>query len=352
MKKIGILLCFSAAFAISFAVFAHFRTPDYSGIVLTVASTTDISTGSLQEGAAAFCEKYGCEVRFTDDFSACDLIYSSGEDFSACLPITKYVNKRNKLYTRSIIENSCTQNGEIYGITNVLLGNLNYCTYYPDQFGENALPYDYYKNGAWSWDGFIEMTDAIGANIAVDWLSSYINMRYTLSLDKNGETVFDYGTHEQIEWLNFVRTLIYDKGIVDNSEGAFEIGFLPASVLENTASGTNARYIPLPSKTGKITDMFVDEYHFCVPKTAQNPKLSVKLADAMIASCTQTRMNLYHSCMTAEDFKLFKKQLNKIYTYPAHTDYVPAQSMVEDFVHGKTVTEHIFNTISGAEHIK
>lgn len=341
----------AALICVSVTTACVMHVPNYEGVVLKVASTEDISAGSLADGATEFCEKYGCEVLFTDDFSECDLIYSCGEDFSTCMPITEYVGKRNRLYTWEIIENSCKRNGEIYGITNVLLGNINYCVYYPEQFGDVELPYERFKRGRWSWDGFIEMTDGLDGNVSVDWLESYINMRYALSLDKSGNTVYDYGAQKQVEWLNFVRTLIYDKGIVENTEGAYKVGFLPELIL-NSVADEGSRFVPLPSKNGKLTDVFVDEYHFCVPKNAKNPKLSIKLADAMIKSCRDTRLNLYRGAMTDEDFKLFVKQLKKIYTYPAHSEYVPAESMLEDFVHGKTVTEHIFNVQNGADHIK
>lgn len=352
MKKIAAVTLVLITAVTAAVILTRNKKPDFEGITLVVASTQDISAGSYYEGAQIFAEKYGCKVEFTDNFDNADLIYSSGEDFSACMPITKYVKKRNKLYTKQIIDAACMQDGEIYGITNVLLGRLNYCEYYPDQFGDTPLPHDYFKKGNWTWDGFIEMADGIDENISVNWTDSYINMSRALYRGADGKTVFDYGTQEQVEWLNFVRTLIYDDGIVDNTEGAYKVGFLPELVLNSVAEGMPARYIPWPTKNGKLSAMFVDEYHFSVPKTAKNPKASVMLADAMIKSCVDTRMNLYESNMTAEDFAIFKKQLKKIYVYPEHTDYVPAKNMVEDFVHGKTVTEHIFNVKSGAEHIK
>lgn len=332
-------------------ILSYEKKPDWSGMTVRVASSQDLSGGSYAEGAAKFTEEYGCTVEFTDDFENCDLIYSSGEDFSLCRPIDDYINPKSKLYTREIIRQSCMRDGKIYGITHVLLGNLNYCAYSPSQFGEARLPYDYYKDNDWTWDSFIDMTDQINANIAVDWTESYVNMRYSLFRDENGSSVFDYGTQEQIEWLNFVRTLIYDDGITDNTEGAFKVDFLPQLILSSVDNDEQLRYIPWPTKTGKLGEMFVDEYHFCVPKAAQNPKLSVELANYMIKACIDTRTALYQANMTDEDWRLFKKQLKKIYTYPPHTDYVPASRFIEDFIHGKTVTEHIYNVENDAGHI-
>lgn len=328
------------------------RQPNYSDLTLTVLSSEDISAGSLAAGAQAFSEKYGSTVEFTDNVEECDLIYSSGEDFSQCQPIDEYINPKNKLYTEQIICESCTQDGKIYGITNVLLGNLNYGIYYPEQFAEIVSPYQYYIKGDWSWNSFIDMVTALDSNVSVDWTKSYINMKNALIYQSDGSTLFDYGTQEQIEWLNFVRTLIFDKEIADNGEGAFKIGFLPESLLTEISVDSNARYIPWPTKSGNMGDMFVDEYHFCVPKSAKNPKLSVKLANYMIKSCRDTRLNLYRSSMTKEDFKILKRQLKKIYTYPKHSDYVPSQLFIDDFIHGKTVTEHIFNVKNAADHIK
>ena len=324
----------------------------YAGLTLTVLSSEDISAGSLAAGAQKFCEQYGCTVEFTDNAEDCDLIYSSGEDFSQCQPIDKYINRKSKLYTEQIIRESCTQDGKIYGITNVLLGNLNYGIYYPEQFSGITTPYQYYRRNDWTWDRFIDMVTELDSNVSVDWTKSYINMQHALIWQKDDETLFDYGTQEQIEWLNFVRTLIFDKEIVDNSEGAFKIGFLPEALLTEVSMESGARYIPWPTKNGKIDDMFVDEYHFCVPKTAKNPAASVKLANYMIKSCRDTRLNLYRTSMKKEDFEILEKQLKRIYTYPKHSDYVPARLFIDDFIHGKTVTEHIFNVENNADHIK
>ena len=332
--------------------FLHAKPHQYPDLTLYVSSSEDISAGSLAAGAEEFSKKYGCTVEFNENAENCDLIYSSGEDFSLCQPIDKYINPKNKLYTKQIIDESCTQDGKIYGITNVLLGNLNYGVYYPEQFDGITTPYQYYEKKEWTWDNFIDMATELDSNISIDWSKSYINMKNSLIYQKDGETLFDYGSQEQVEWLNFVRTLIYDKDIVDNSEGAFKIGFLPAMLLTEIGEGANARYIPWPTKNGKLGNMFVDEYHFCVPKTAQNPELSVKLANYMIKSCRDTRLNLYRSSMTKEDFEILENQLKHIYVYPKHSDYVPARLFIDDFIHGKTVTEHIFNVENDADHIK
>ncbi len=314
----------------------------YNGVTFYVASTSDIS-GMFRQGADSFSKKYGCTVEFTDDFENCDLIYSSGEDFSLCQPIEKYINKRSKLYTKQIMKNSCSCDGHIYGITNAVLGNINYCTYDCDQLCGTTIPYDLYKSGDWTWNSFIEMGNAINSNIAIDWTKSYINMQRALLLSKDGTPFFDYGTQEQIEWLNFVRTLIYDEGVADNSEGAFKVGFLPEMILDKAEDEGCFRYIPWPTKNGKLSDIFVDEYHFCVPKAAKNVKKSVELANKMIETCVNTRMSLYRENMQEEDFKIFKKQLKKVYSYPKHEDYVPSKIFIEDFIRGKTVTEHIYN---------
>jgi hypothetical protein len=55
--------------------------------------------------------------------------------------------------------------------------------------------------------------------------------------------------------------------------------------------------------------------------------------------------------MTDADWSIFEKQFEKVYSYPYHTDYVPANKFIEDFIRGKTVTEHIYNVENDAEHI-
>lgn len=351
-KKVLILSIILAVVLLLTIVLINRKKPDLSEMTLTVGSAQDLSESVYFDGAKKFEEEYGCKVEFIQGEENCDLVLTDGEDFSNYQPIDKYVFPFNKLYTRQIIRDNCTQDGSIYGVSHVLMGNLNYCTYNPEQFEGVLLPIDYYKKGGWTWDSFISMTNDINANIAIDWTRSYINMKHSLFYDKDRNPTFNYGTQEQIEWLNFVRTLIYDDGIVDNQEGAFKVDFLPSLIHNSVDSEVQMRYIPWPTKTGKLGTMFVDEYHFCVPKSAQNPKISVKLADYMIKSCIETRTALYQSSMTDDDWKLFKQQLKKIYTYPPHSDYVPAQAFIEDFIRGKTVTEHIYNVENDAGHIK
>ena len=355
-KKVLITSIISAVIVITIAIASIFilkkDKPDFSELTLKIYSSVDISGGSYLEGVKDFEKIFGCKVEFTNNFEECDLFYSSGEDFSQCMPLDNYINPQSKLYTKSIMDQSCTLDGKIYGISHSLLGKINYCTYNPDQFNGTPLPYDLYKNGDWTWNSFLEMAEDLNSNVAIDWNSSYINMMHSLFLDKDNNPTFDYGTKNQVEWLNFVRALIYDRGIVDNTEGAYKVGFLPQLVLDNVESGSQMRYISWPTKTGNDGTIFVDEYHFCVPKFAKHPEASVELANCIIKSCVDTRMALYKENMTAEDFKLFKKQIKNVYCYPYHTDYVPASEFINDFLQGKTVSEHIFNVTSGAEHIK
>lgn len=355
MNKTKLIISAFIIAVISAAIFILLpEKANFEGLALRVGSTHDIAEGAFAQGAQKFSEEYGCTVEFTNDIENCDLIYSSGEDFSACQPIGKYINPNNRLYTRRIIEQSCTSDGEIYGITNVLLGNINYCIYNPQQFDGITTPYEYYKKGSWTWDNFINMGKELNSNISVDWNNSYINMMYALKTSKKGNTEFDYGSQQQIEWLNFVRTLIYDEGIINNTEGALKVGFLPQLTLDAISEDTSLRYIPWPTKDGSRGTVFVDEYHFCVPKNSQNTKAAVTLANYMIESGIEVRTNLYKSHMSKEDYTIFKKQLKKIYTFPHHTEeqYVPAQKFIDDFIHGKTVTEHIFNVENDALHIR
>lgn len=326
--------------------------PDYSGITLKIYSSIDLAGGSYLEGAKKFEKDFGCKVEFTDNFEDCDLFYSSGEDFSRCMPLNKYIDLNNKLYTRSIIDQCCTVDGNIYGITNALVGRINYCTYNPDQFGDAKTPYEYYKTADWTWNNFLTMAADIDSNVAIDWNSSYINMMHSLFLDENGTPSFDYGTQKQVEWLNFIRSMIYDRGIDGTAEGVYEVGFLPQLILDNSGNKTKMRYIPWPTKNGHTADVFVDEYHFCVPKGAKNPEISVELANYIIESCIETRSSLYKENMTKEDYKIFQKQLEMVYCYPKHSDYVPAQKFIDDFTRGKTVSEHIYNVKEDAEHIE
>ena len=197
MKKktiIAVCLILVIAVAIASIFILKNKKPDFSELTLKIYSSVDISGGSYLEGVKSFEEEFGCKVEFTDNFEESDLLYSSGEDFSQCMPLDDYINPQSKLYTQSIIDQSCTLDGKIYGLSHTLLGKINYCTYNPDLFGETTLPYNYYKSGDWTWDNFLVMAEDLNSNVAIDWNSSYINMMHSLFRDENGNPVFDYGT--------------------------------------------------------------------------------------------------------------------------------------------------------------
>ena len=158
--------------------------PNVQGLTLKVYSSVDLAGGSYLEGAKKFEADYGCTVEFTDKFEECDLFYSSGEDFSQCMPLNDYIDTESDLYTKSIIDQACTVDGKIYGLSHVLLGKINYCIYNPEQFGDAKLPHEYYNDKTWNWVSFINMAGEIDSNIAIDWNTSYINMMHALYRDK------------------------------------------------------------------------------------------------------------------------------------------------------------------------
>ncbi|MDD6214090.1 MAG: hypothetical protein PUB42_02765 [Firmicutes bacterium] len=315
--------------------------PNITGKSLIVGCADDLSATAYADGAEKFMKEFGCDVSFVTKRDGCDVFLTSGCDFSGFQPITKFVDKHDKLYTRSIIENNCSKDGEIYGISNILMGSLSYCEYDEAAFDADSLPYNLFRNHKWNRDNFIFISGKDAPPFSADWSDSTLNIRYAFSTDNKGNIFFDYGSQPQIEWLNFLRTLIYDNGMAAKENAAFQIGFLPQLMLGTADYAVQRRYIPLPSKHGKMQDIFVTEYHFSVPETASDPQASVMLANYMIRACSDTRLSMYEANMTAEDFALFKKQLQKFYTFPPVA--IPKIPFVSDFVRGKTVTEHIYN---------
>lgn len=342
-KKLSSAICISLILILTVIFLLPKKTvlPDLTGKSFRVGCADDLSATAYAEGAAEFMREFGCDITFVTERGGCDVFLTSGNDFSGFRPITEFADIHDKLYTRSIIENNCSKDGEIYGLSNVLMGSLSYCEYDESAFSADSLPYTLFRKHKWDRDNFIALSGKEGPAFSADWNDPTINIRYAFSADKKGNIFFDYGSQPQIEWLNFLRTLIYDNGVESTENAAFRIGFLPQLMLGAAGGEVQKRYIPLPSKQGKMQDIFVTEYHFSVPETAPDPQASVMLANYMIRACADTRLSMYEANMTAEDFALFKKQLQKFYTFPPVS--IPKIPFVNDFVRGKTVTEHIYN---------
>lgn len=384
IKKIALLLA-AASIAGSFAGCGSAEQKeekkDYSGMSFIVGAYRDLSTdpynNSYSIGAEKFKQDYpGSDVQF--------VIHKNNEDLVAAIasndvwdvqmsimspkpsifkqdlfePLDEYVDINNPIYTKELIEKSDILNGKTYGITNIMMSDVLYCTYNENMFNDYGIkmPIDYYNEGAWNWDNFIKMVDDLKKNqltTVIQWTRPFLNMRYGLRLDENYKASSVYDSQEQRDWLNFVRTLVYDKGIVNSKgqaftpakrESAFVLQIIPHMIVAANGSSPvdTMRYIPLPSKDGSKDETNIVDYSFCVPKGAKSVDGSVELANYMIEACTEDRTEMYKNAMTEEDFKIFQDSLTDFYTTTWIDGYGYSEAdLINEFSQGKAVSQHI-----------
>ena len=273
-------------------------------------------------------------------------------------PLDDYVDINDPRYTKELIEISDVYDGKIYGITNVMMSDVLYCSYNENMFTEYGVktPIEYWNEGAWSWDNFLTMVDDLKRNnmpVVIQWTRPFLNMRYGLRLDSDYHASSVYDSQDQRDWLNFVRTLVYDKGIVNSKgqafspakrENAFVLQIIPHTLVNAVGSSPvdTIRYIPWVSKDGKKDTTNIVDYSFCVPKGAKNIEGSVELSNYMIEGCTEDRTQMYKDAMTDEDFKIFQDSLTDFYTTTWIDGYGYDQgALIEEFAAGKTVSQHI-----------
>ncbi len=385
IKKIALLLA-AVSLAGSFAgcnsePAVEEEQKDYSGMSFVVGAYRDLRTdpynNSYSIGADKFMQDYeGSSVEF--------VIHKNNEDLVAAIasndvwdvqmsimsprpsllkqdlfePLTEYVDIDNPIYTKELIERSDIFGGEIYGLTNVMMSDVLYCAYNENMYSDYGIktPIEYYNEGAWSFDNFKKMVDDLKKNqlnTVIQWTRPFVNMRYGLQFDENYKVTSLYDTQDQYEWLNFIKDVVYEKGILNTKgqahtpakrESAFVLQIIPHTLVAAVGSSPvdTVRYIPWVSKDGGKDSTNIVDYSFCVPKGAKSVDGSVELSNYMIEACTADRTEMYKNAMVEEDFEIFMDSLNDFYTTSWIDGYGYDQgTLVNEFSQGTSVSQHI-----------
>lgn len=355
-------------------------TKDYSDMSFIVGAYRDLRTdpynNSYSVGADKFMEEYsGSDVQF--------VIHKNNEDLVAAIasndvwdvqlsimsptysvfkqdvfePLDEYIDMKNPVYTPKLMEDVGKYNGNIYGLSNVIMSDVLYCSYNEDMFNNYGIktPHEYNEEGNWNWDNFIKMTDDLKKNQiqpTIQWTRPFLNRRYSLEWNDDYTVSTRYASQDQRDWLNFVRTLVYDKGIINTKgqpsvakqEHSFVLQIMPHMLVADTGASPidTIRYIPWVSKDGKADETYVVDYHFCVPKGAKSIDGSVELSNYMIEGCIDDRTKMYKDGMTEEDYEMFIKSLDKFYTATYVDGYGYSEvDLINEFSQGKAVSQHI-----------
>lgn len=354
------------------------ETKDFSGMQFTVGAYRDLRNdpynNSYAIGADKFMQDYpGSNVEFVIHKNNEDLVtaIASGDVWDVQLsimsptvaqfrqdlfePLDEYIDKNNPIYTKALMDEASILDGKTYGISNVMMSDVLYCIYNENMYQDYGIktPYEYYQEGNWSWDGFSKMADDLKKNqieTAMVWTKPFLNRRYGLVWNDDYTVSSMYDSQQQRDWLNFVRSLVYDKGMTRSTgnpakrEVAFRLEILPHILVsaQGTSTPDTMRYIPWVTKDGKKDDTYVVDYHFSVPKGAKSVEGSVELSNYMIQACTDDRTRMYKEAMTEEDYKIFEESMKNFYTIRDVAGYgYPEKDLINEFTQGKSVSQHI-----------
>lgn len=348
---------------------------DLSGMEFTVGAYRDLSTDpynvSFGIGAKEFEEKYGAKVNFAIHKSNEDLVaaIASGDVWDVQMsimsptvtvfrqgglfePLDDYIDPNNELYTKKLMEMTDIYDGKTYGVSNVLMSDVLYCVYNESMFLDYGIktPFEYWDEGAWNWDNFINMVDDLKKNdmpISIQWSRPFLDKRYGVVWNDDYTISSQYTGQEQRDWLNFVRTLVYDKGI-GNSKGqgltpatrdtSFVLQIIPHALVATANAGTDdvIRYIPMASKSGELDTTYLVDYSFCVPVGAKSIEGSVELSNYMIKGCVEDRTRQYKEAMSEEDYALFEKSLEDFYIVKDVENFWHDKDLITEFQQGAT----------------
>lgn len=351
---------------------------DLSGMEFTVGAYRDLSTDpynvSFGIGAKEFEEKYGAKVNFVIHKNNEELVtaIASGDVWDVQMsimsptvtvfrqdnifePLDDYIDPDNELYTKKLMEMTDVYNGKTYGVSNVLMSDVLYCVYNESMFQDYGVktPFEYWDENAWNWDNFINMVDELKKNqlpISIQWSRPFLDKRYGAVWNDDYTISSNYTGQEQRDWLNFVRTLVYDKGI-GNTKGqgltpatrdtSFVLQIIPHALVAtaNAATDDVIRYIPMASKTGELDTTYIVDYSFCVPVGAKSIEGSVELSNYMIKGCVEDRTRQYKEAMSEEDYELFEKSLEDFYIVKDVENYWHDKDIITEFEKGATAAQ-------------
>jgi hypothetical protein len=354
------------------------ETQDFSGVQLEVGAYRDLRTdpynNSYSIGADKFMEENpGSNVTFTIHKNNEELVTAIASNSvwdvqmsimspigsvfnqNIFMPIDDYIDIDNPIYTKELMETACKYDGKIYGVSNVMMADVLYAIYNENMYKDYNIktPHEYYAEGNWSWDSFLTMIDDLKKNqlnAAIVWTKPFVNRRYGTVWNDDYTVSSMFDSQEQRDWLGFVRSVVYDKGMtnstgaVANRENAFRLEILPHILV--AATGANPvdqmRYIPWVTKDGKQDDTYIVDYHFCLPNGVKNPEASIALSNYMIEACIDDRTKMYKEGMTEEDFNIFEDTIKHFYTIASLNGYYPDEKeMITSFTQGMPVSQYI-----------
>ncbi len=365
-----------------------FNTEDWGDMTIRVAGyrlfNDDPLNYEFAAGADKFTEEYGTEVEFMigggdglgDDLVAAimagdpwEIQYCFGisvfpltfaEELYA--PITEYIDFENNEYIDEITVEGSKWMGEYYGVSSLPMQETWYLAYNETWMKELGIktPYEYYQEGKWDWDAYMEINEkanALGAPSRSAIARPHTGTRYMSSWDwETGEVTITYDSKENYEWLNFWGTLMQDDrynvqgaaGYVGTRNLIMKDEVMPNLIkdeLTQEASDT-VRYINFPNKDGSINSYLTDS-HFLFPAGVSEDKLPCAFMLACYMTHSKSEMvteETYKPNMTEEDFAIFQETQENAYYLPRifyEGVYAIGTQFVNDMRAGKAVATHI-----------
>ncbi len=364
-----------------------FNTEDWADMEIRVAGyrlfNDDPLNYEFAAGADKFTEEYGTKVSFLiggGDGMGDDLVsVIMAEDpweIQYCFgisvfpltfaeelytPVTDLIDYDNNDLIDEITVEGTKWLGEYYGVSTLPMQEVWYLAYNETWMKELGLktPYEYYQEGAWTMDAYLELNKqakALGAGSKGVYTRPHVGGKYMSTWnDKTGEVTVTYDQQANNEWLTFWGTLLTDPqydikttGRVSQRNVIMRDEVMPNLVKDEISQETTdvIRYINFPTEDGSISSYLTDS-HFLFPAGVSEDKLPCAFTLACYMADSKAKMvteETYKANMNEEDFAIWEETLENAYFLPRifyKNVWEIGDKFVGDMNAGKAVATHI-----------
>ncbi len=363
-----------------------FNTEDWKDMEIRVSGYKKLDEDPLNyefaEGAKQFAEEYGTEISFHvgggdglgDDIVAgimagdpWELQYVFGISVlplafaeNIYTPITKFIDFETNDKIDKVTVEGTKWLGEYYGVSTLGMQENVYIMYNETWMKELGLktPYEYYKEGNWTWEAYKELRSkavALGAPCANSQRPHITGMYMSEWNEETGEVTVTYDSQKNLEWLTFWGELentskygVDTSGLLGQRECIMRDDVMP-NIMKNelTQESTDViRYIHFPNQDGGI-GVYLTDSHFLFPNGVPEDKLACAFNLGCYMVDAKNRLvidDFVKSNMNEEDYALYKENLENAYFLPRlfyNGVWEMCNKFAQDMKDGKAIATHI-----------
>ena len=258
--------------------------------------------------------------------------------------------------------------GKYFGVSNNNMQEFNYFSYNETYFKELGVktPHEYYAEGKWNIDSFMEICKALyekDAKIGVGsfWRPDWVAKHATKWNEDLTQVEITLDSAESKAILEKWRTLIYDYKITDGvAESADTAGrgtaiksdVAPNLMISNNASSTTdtIRYIFFPSHKAEEAKphIYLTDAQFMLPSGSKMQAAAIDLALDMCEARRDYMNNYYREVMTEEGYNMIMEAMkdSKVIPHMFPDFQFPHLNFNEEMKTGKPVSTYVSEKVT------